>query len=90
MTLQQNGGWLTAPNRSAQQMARPLARATCSGRTSDVLHETYGTGTAYTAFACTYILGGIAMLLSFCRFRGVRKLDESDGGGGEKDVSSKL
>ena len=38
---------LTAPNIDAQQMARLLAaRATCCGRTSDVLHQAYGTDSA--------------------------------------------
>ena len=38
---------LTAPNNGAQQMARLLAaRATCCGRTSDVLHQAYGTDSA--------------------------------------------
>ena len=46
MSLQQNGAYAW-PNRSALQMARPLdARATCCGRTSDVLHEAYDMGTA--------------------------------------------
>ena len=51
--------------------------------------DAFGTGTAYTAFACTYILGGIGMLLSFWRFRGVRKLDEGEGGGEKMEASSK-
>ena len=46
MSLRQNGAY-ASPNRSALQMARPLdAPAICCGRTSDVLHEAYGMGTA--------------------------------------------
>ena len=46
MSLRQNGAY-ASPNRSALQMARPLdAPAICCGRTSDVLHQAYGTDSA--------------------------------------------